>query len=282
MSPRPPDQASGCATSWEYPRTVTPPGGTGLRSADDRRAPGSTWQRSCTGCRSCWRASSSPPSGSRSRLWSVGALPPGQPRTAHQQAGSRGRQEVPAPSPPSQRPAPAAAAPGSTPAGPSWALTFSGAFADRSTCAASRPPRPARARRRRSWAWTSRPARSCQWRSPHHSADGLIVQSRIADCPDLHSPSAGWLEGMPRVCGDVFRLVLGPGKYASLGPGWTLQKAEPSPDPTVPPSGPPSHALLSHSHGSGGSARRITRRSFVAGLSLSPRPDLPHRRAPLR
>ncbi len=34
------------------------------------------------------------------------------------------------------------------------------------------------------------------------------------------------------------------------------------------------HALRSHSQGSGGSARRITRRSFVAGLPLPPRPVL--------
>jgi len=40
----------------------------------------------------------------------------------------------------------------------------------------------------------------------------------------------------------------------------------------VAPRGHGPHALRSHSQGSGGSASRITRRSFVAGQSLSPRP----------
>ena len=43
---------------------------------------------------------------------------------------------------------------------------------------------------------------------------------------------------------------------------------------------PARHALRSQSNGSGGSASRIViGRSLVAGLSLSPRPNLPHRRA---
>ena len=43
---------------------------------------------------------------------------------------------------------------------------------------------------------------------------------------------------------------------------------------------PARHALRTRSHGSGGSASRIViGRSVVAGLSLSPRPNLPHRRA---
>jgi hypothetical protein len=48
-------------------------------------------------------------------------------------------------------------------------------------------------------------------------------------------------------CGDVWKFVLVPGKYAILGPGWTEAQTEASVDPTAPPSGfvpPPTMTVL--------------------------------------
>ena len=48
-------------------------------------------------------------------------------------------------------------------------------------------------------------------------------------------------------CGDVWKFVLAPGKYAILGPAWTEQQTEASVDPTAPPSGfvpPPTMTVL--------------------------------------
>lgn len=48
-------------------------------------------------------------------------------------------------------------------------------------------------------------------------------------------------------CGDVWKFVLLPGKYAILGPGWTEQQTEASVDPTADPAGfvpPPTMAVL--------------------------------------
>ena len=48
-------------------------------------------------------------------------------------------------------------------------------------------------------------------------------------------------------CGDVWKFVLLPGKYAILGPGWTEQQSEASVDPTADPAGfipPPTMAVL--------------------------------------
>ncbi len=48
--------------------------------------------------------------------------------------------------------------------------------------------------------------------------------------------------GQQGYCGNVFKVVLSAGKYAFLGPEWTLQQTEPSTDPTVGAGGfsPPS------------------------------------------
>jgi hypothetical protein len=45
----------------------------------------------------------------------------------------------------------------------------------------------------------------------------------------------------------VWKVVLVAGKYAILGPGWTLEQVESSADASVPPSGlvvPPTMAVL--------------------------------------
>ena len=39
------------------------------------------------------------------------------------------------------------------------------------------------------------------------------------------------------VCGDVWKITLAPGKYAILGPGWSMAQTLPSVDPTANPSG---------------------------------------------
>lgn len=39
------------------------------------------------------------------------------------------------------------------------------------------------------------------------------------------------------ICGNVWMLVLGPGKYAILGPAWTMQETEARVDPTANPAG---------------------------------------------
>ena len=49
------------------------------------------------------------------------------------------------------------------------------------------------------------------------------------------------------VCGNIWKFVLVAGKYAILGPGWTMQQTEASVDPTADPSGfvpPPTMAVL--------------------------------------
>jgi hypothetical protein len=53
--------------------------------------------------------------------------------------------------------------------------------------------------------------------------------------------------GQMGYCGNVWKVMLIPGKYAILGPGWTEQKTEASVDPTADPAGfvtPPSMAVL--------------------------------------
>ncbi len=48
-------------------------------------------------------------------------------------------------------------------------------------------------------------------------------------------------------CGNVMKVTVRPGKYAILGPGWTMQETEPSVDPTAAPGGfvpPTSMAVL--------------------------------------
>jgi hypothetical protein len=48
-------------------------------------------------------------------------------------------------------------------------------------------------------------------------------------------------------CGNVFKATVRVGKYAILGPGWTMMETEPSLDPTADPAGfvsPPTMAVL--------------------------------------
>jgi hypothetical protein len=48
-------------------------------------------------------------------------------------------------------------------------------------------------------------------------------------------------------CGNVFNATVRVGKYAILGPGWTMMETEPGVDPTADPAGfmsPPTMAVL--------------------------------------
>jgi hypothetical protein len=69
-----------------------------------------------------------------------------------------------------------------------------------------------------------------------------------------YGPSCGGPQGAdrghlvaPGVCGNVWKFVLVPGKYAILGPAWAEQQTEPSVDPTADPAGfipPPTMTVL--------------------------------------
>ena len=69
-----------------------------------------------------------------------------------------------------------------------------------------------------------------------------------------YGPSCGRPQGAdrghlvaPGVCGNVWKFVLVPGKYAIVGPAWTEQQTEPSVDPTADPAGfipPPTMTVL--------------------------------------
>jgi hypothetical protein len=80
----------------------------------------------------------------------------------------------------------------------------------------------------------------------HGDTQGTGQSSEGPSCSGPQGADRGHL-AQPGVCGDVFKFVLVPGKYAILGPGWTQQMSEPSINPTVPPSGPvlpPTMAVL--------------------------------------
>jgi hypothetical protein len=83
-------------------------------------------------------------------------------------------------------------------------------------------------------------------RLAHGDLEGTSSSSYGPSCSGAQGADRGHLahEG---ACGDVWRFVLVPGKYAILGPAWTEQQTEASVDPTAGPAGfvpPPTMAVL--------------------------------------
>jgi hypothetical protein len=67
--------------------------------------------------------------------------------------------------------------------------------------------------------------------------EGTSISGAGPSCIGAQGQGRGQLAA-PGVCGNVFMFVLGPGKYAILGPSWTEQQTEASTAPTAGPSGP--------------------------------------------
>lgn len=76
-------------------------------------------------------------------------------------------------------------------------------------------------------------------RLAHGDTEGTVTGSSSVGCDAAQQAED---RGQMGPCGNVWKFVLVEGKYAILGPGWTMQETEPSVDPTADPAGflPPS------------------------------------------
>ena len=74
-------------------------------------------------------------------------------------------------------------------------------------------------------------------RLAHGDTQGTSISGMGPSCIGPQGAGRGHLVA-PGVCGNVWKLTLGPGRYAILGPGWNEQQTELSPVPTAGPSGP--------------------------------------------
>jgi hypothetical protein len=83
-------------------------------------------------------------------------------------------------------------------------------------------------------------------RLAHGDTQGTSSSAYGPSCGGPQGAARGHLVA-PGVCGNVWKFVLVPGKYAILGPAWTEQQTEPSVDPTADPAGfipPPTMTVL--------------------------------------
>ena len=83
-------------------------------------------------------------------------------------------------------------------------------------------------------------------RLAHGDTRGTSMSAYGPSCSGPSGADRGHL-AQEGVCGDVWKFVLVPGKYAILGPGWTETQTEASVDPTAPLSGfvpPPTMTVL--------------------------------------
>lgn len=71
-------------------------------------------------------------------------------------------------------------------------------------------------------------------RLAHGDPQGTFIDAMSEGCSDSQRAED---RGQMGPCGNVYKVVLVEGKYAILGPGWTLQETEPSSDPTAGPPG---------------------------------------------
>jgi hypothetical protein len=82
-------------------------------------------------------------------------------------------------------------------------------------------------------------------RLAHGDTEGASMEGFSAGCGPAQQAES---RGQTGPCGNAFGpLVLSAGKYAILGPGWTMMETEPSVDPTAGPAGfvpPPTMAVL--------------------------------------
>ena len=83
-------------------------------------------------------------------------------------------------------------------------------------------------------------------RLAHGDTQGTSSSAYGPSCGGSQGAARGHLVA-PGVCGNVWKFVLVPGKYAILGPAWTEQQTEPSVDVTADPAGfipPPTMTVL--------------------------------------
>jgi hypothetical protein len=73
-------------------------------------------------------------------------------------------------------------------------------------------------------------------RLAHGDTEGTSMEAFGPSCSGQNGSGIG-IVAAPGICGNVWKLVLGPGRYAILGPAWTQQATEASVDPTAGPSG---------------------------------------------
>ena len=67
--------------------------------------------------------------------------------------------------------------------------------------------------------------------------EGMSISAAGPSCIGAQGNGRGQLAA-PGICGNVFMFVLGPGKYAILGPSWTEQQTQASTAATASSSGP--------------------------------------------
>ena len=73
-------------------------------------------------------------------------------------------------------------------------------------------------------------------RLAHGDTQGTSTSGNGPSCSGPEGADVGHLVG-DGVCGDVWKFTLAPGRYAILGPGWTMMQTEPSVAPTADPAG---------------------------------------------
>jgi hypothetical protein len=83
-------------------------------------------------------------------------------------------------------------------------------------------------------------------RLAHGDTEGTSLSAYGPSCGGPQGAARGHLV-QPGICGNVWKFLLVPGKYAVLGPRWTEQLTQASVDPTADPAGfvaPPTMAVL--------------------------------------